>query len=266
MMRFRMASALVIVVVGVLLVPTVGAADDGPMPLTWVGMVKLNPGTGPQFEQAFEKYNRPLFDQMVADGKAMSWGLGYELAGPGGFDYVMWITMPGWAGMGAVEAAFDAQYESLSEEELATMIADWTAVTQPGENHNDLLRHTVFKGTPGADFKYLRLSAYTVNPGYGEDLMNMYKSFNVPTYEKLLEEGVISGYGMIQQAVHSDTSFTHEAWITFAELADLEKVEKAFDEREISDGDEAARDIAFRKIMKTDSHFDRLIRVTKHSN
>lgn len=263
MIRYRNTTVLVMTLL--LLVPLVGAAQDEPMPLTWVGMVQLKPGTGPEFEKAFDKYNKPLFDQMVADGKAMSWGLGYELAGPGGFDYVMWITMPGWAGMGAVEAAFEARHEGMSEDELAIMIADWMGVIQPGEERNELLRHMVFKGTPGADFKYLRLSAFTANPGYGDDLTKMYQSFVAPVYEKLLADGVISGYGLAEQAVHSDHSFTHEGWITFHDLADLESVDKAFKENEVSPGDEAARDAAFRKMIKPETHFDRLIRVSQHS-
>jgi hypothetical protein len=114
------------------------------------GMVNVKPGAGPLFEKAFDKYNKPLFDQLVADGKASSWAMGYELA---------------------------------------------------------------------------------------------------------------------EQAVHSDGSFTHEAWITFSELANLDKVDQAIEKAfsEMSAGDEVARKIAFMKMVKPESHFDRLIRVWKHS-
>jgi hypothetical protein len=95
----------------------------------------------------------------------------------------------------------------------------------------------------------------------------MYKSFMVPIYDKLLEDGVISGYGMVEQAVHSDSSFTHESWITFNSLADLENYEKAFMEAdaEVSKGDGVARELAFMKMVKHDSHFDRLMRVSKRN-
>jgi len=266
MTRSRLTSVLVMA--AVLLLPTLVAAQEEPMLLTWVGMMKVKPGAGPQFEQAFEKYNKPLFDQLVADGKALSWALGYELAGPGGYDYAMWITMPGWAGMGTVEAAFDARYEGMSEEELGAMIADWVAAIEPGADQTQLLRHTVAKSVPDEDFKYLRLSAYTVKPGHGGDVMKMYKSFNVPIYDQLLESGVITGYGMAQQAVHSDSSFTHEAWITFNDLGNLEKVQKAFmeAEAEVSEGDELARDLAYMKMIEHGTHYDRLIRVMMHSD
>jgi len=246
-----------------ILLPTLAAAQEGPMPLTWVGMYKVKPGTGPQFEKLFEKYDKPLCAKLVADGNAISWGLGYELAGPGGFHYAWWVTMPGWAAMGAVEAAFDEFYEGLSEEELATMSAERTAVMEPGTSQTQLLRHTVFQANPDADYKYLRLAAYTFKPGHDGDVMKMYKSFIVPTYDQLLESGVISGYGMMEQAVHSDSSFTHEAWITFADLADIEKYEKAFMEAdaEVSEGDGVARELAFMKMVKPDGHYDRLIRV-----
>jgi len=257
----------VLVVAALILLPSVAAAQEGPTLLTWAGMVNVKPGADPQFEKAFDKYNKPLFDQLVADGKATSWALGYELAGPGGYDYVVWINAPGWAGIGDIEAAFDSQYEGLSKEELAEMIEDWTAAIEPGDDQTLLLRHTVFKANPDADWKFLRLSHYTVKPGHGGDLMKMYKTIWVPIYDQLLETGAISGYGMAEQAVHSNGSFTHEAWITFSALANLDKVDQAIEEAfaEMADGDAVARNIAFMKMVKPEAHFDRLIRVWKHS-
>jgi hypothetical protein len=250
-----------------LLLPALAAAQEGPMPLSWAGMFKVNPGAELQFEKTFEKYEKPLLDQLVADGKASTWGLGYELAGPGGYDYVVWITAPGWAGIGEVESMFDARYEGMSEEDLAAMIEDWVAAIEPGSDQTLLLRHKVFKANPDADWNYLRLSYYTVKPGHGGDLMKGYKSFWVPIYDQLLETGVISGYGMAEQAVHSDSSFTHQAWITFNSLADLDRLVKAIEEanEEVSEGDSVARKIAFLKMVKADTHYDRLIRVWKHS-
>jgi len=261
MNRSRLIHALVIA--ALILLPTLAAAQEGPMPLTWVDTFKVKPGAGPQFEKLFEKYDKPLCDKLVADGNATSWGLGYELAGPGGFHYAYWVTMPGWAAMGAVEAAFDEVYEGFSEEEFA----EWTAVMEPGTGQTQLLRHTVFKATPDADWNYLRLSYYTVKPGHGDDLMKGYKSFWVPIYDQLLETGVISGYGMAEQAVHSDSSFTHQAWITFSDLADLDHLDKAIEEanEEVSEGDSVARKIAFMKMVEPDAHFCRLIRILMQS-
>ena len=251
----------IIVMAAFVLLPALVSAQDGPMPLTWAGMDKVKPGMNMQYPALFAKYSKPLLDQMVADEIATSWGVGYELAGPGGFNYLVWITMPGWAGMGAVEAAFDANYEGMSEEERETMMSEWMEVMETGDEQYMLLRHTVFNGNPDAKYKYLRLSNYTVKPGYEDDVSKMFKSFVAPVYDQLLKDGTIAGYGLIEQAIHSDSTFTHEAWITFDELADLEKVEKAFMAQKVSDGDEVARDLAFRKMFQQDAHYDRLIRV-----
>ena len=53
MTRSRLTSVLVMA--AVLLLPTLVAAQEDPMPLSWVGLVKVKPGAGPQFEKAFEK-------------------------------------------------------------------------------------------------------------------------------------------------------------------------------------------------------------------
>jgi hypothetical protein len=259
MSRYRVFPT--IVMAALILLPAFVSAQDGPMPLTWVGMDTVKPGKGMQYPALFAKYNKPLLDQMVADGSAMGWGVGYELAGPGGFNYLVWITMPGWAGMGAVEAAFDAHYEGMSEAEREAMMAEWEEVMEIGQEQHMLLRHTVFNASPDAKYNYLRLSNYTVNPGYDGDVQKMYKSFVAPVYDQLLKDGAIAGYGLIEQAIHSDSTFTHESWITFDELADLEKVEKAFKAQDVSDGDQVARDLAFKKMFQSDAHYDRLIRV-----
>ena len=257
----------VFTMVALVMLPALAAAQEGVEPLSWVFMIEVKPGTDMQFEKAFDAYTKPLFDKLIADGKAISWGLGYELAGPGGYDYVMWITAPGWAGIGAVEATFDARSEGMSEEELMAMIEEWAAVIEPDAVQYQLLRHTVFHANPDADYKYLRISGYTVKPGHGSDLEEMYKSFVAPVQAQLFEGGVIAGYGLLNQAVDSDSSFTHETWITFSDLADLEKYEQAFDEAyaAISDGEGVARRTAFYKMTDHKAHFDRLIRVWKKS-
>jgi hypothetical protein len=263
----RSRLTLVFVTAALLILPTLATAQEEATPLTWVGMMHVKPGSGPLFEKAFEKYNKPYFDKLVADGSAISWGLGYEMAGPGGYDYVVWITVPGWAGIGAVESMFDARYEEMSEEELMQMIEEWMAVIEPGKEETQLLEHKVFKAAPDVEYKYLRLSAFTVKPGHDGDFMKLYKSFWAPVYEELLETGVIAGYGMIEQAVHSDSAFTHESWITFNDLSNLTAVEQAFEKvyEEFSSGEGVALESVYMKIMKPGSHFDRLIRVWKRN-
>ena len=266
MIRSRIAT--IVVTVTLVCLPMLAAAqEEGPKPLSWVGMIQVKPGASPQFEKAFDAYEKPLLDQLVADGKAMSWALGYEMAGPGGYDYVFWVTVPDWAGIGDVEAAFETRYEGLSEDEAMAMVADWAAAIEPGSDQTQLLQHTVFKANPDAEWKYLRLTAVTVKPGHDSDAMKMWKSFWLPVYDQLLESGVIAGYGMVEQAVHSDSSFTHESWITFNDLANLDQFEKAFEAayEEISEGDGVARMAAYLQMFEADAHFDRLIRVWKQS-
>jgi hypothetical protein len=265
MIRSRFTLAIVTMVL--ILMPSLGAAQEEPMPMTWAGIFNVKPGADLLFEKTFDTYEKPLLDRLVADGKAASWALGYELAGPGGFDLVVWINAPGWAGVGNVEAMFESRYEGMSEEDLAAMIEDWTAAVEPEGDRTLLLRHKVFKANPDADFKYLRLSYYTAKPGHDDDLMKMYKSFAAPVYDQLLEKGVISGYGIAVQVIHADTSFTHQAWVTVDSLADFDAIDKAFDDAwaEISDGEGVAREFAFMKTVDYDSHFDRLIRVWKQS-
>lgn len=248
------------------LLPSVAASqEEGPMPMTWFRMVKTKPGAGPNFEKTFEKYEQPLLDRLVADGTALSWGLGFELVGPGGFDYLVWVNALGWAGIGEVQAVFDARRENMSEGELGKMTEDWMAVIEPGEEPSQVLRHVVVDGNPDVQPNYLHMSYHTARPGNSDDLIKIYRSFSVPVYAGLLETGVITAYGMVEQAVHSDSSFTHLAWIEFESLADLDKVERAFvnTDAEVSEGDGVVRKLAFMGIVQPEAHYCRLIRKLK---
>jgi hypothetical protein len=266
MIRYRLTTVVVTATL-MCLAPLAAAQEEGPTPLTWVRMMQVKPGADLLFEKAFDTYEKPLCDQLVADGTAISWALGYELAGPGGYNYVFWINAPDWASIGKIETAFDTLWEGRSEEDLAQMIADWTEALEPGGDQTQLLQHTVFKANPDADWKYLRLTAVTVKPGHGDDVVKMWKSFWAPVYDQLLESGVIAGYGMVEQAIHSDSSFTHESWITFNDLANLDQFEKAFETayEQISAGEGVARKAAFMKMLQSEAHFDRLIRLWKKS-
>lgn len=264
----RSRSTPVLVILALLLLPVLAAAqEEGPMPLTWAWMMHVKPGAEIQFEKAFDTYDKPILDRLVAEGTAISWALGYELAGPGGYDCVAWVTAPDWASIGKIEAAFEARYEGMSEEDLAEMLSDWNEAIEHGQEQTQLLQHTTFKAVPDADWKYLRLTAVTVRPGHGSDAVDMWKSFWMPVYDQLLESGVIAGYGMIEQAIHADSSFTHESWITFKELANLDQFEKAIEAayEELSKGDGVARKAAWLQIFVPEAHFDRLIRVWKRS-
>ena len=265
MKRWRMVPF--IVAVALMVLPSLAVAQEQPKLLSWVGFINVKPGADPMFEKAFDKYQAPLLNQLVADGHAASWGLGYELAGPGGYDYVVWVTMPGWAGMSAVEKAFDDRYESMSEDDLKGMMGEWLAAMEDDGEVTQLLRHQVFNSAPSTEYNYLKLSTWVVKPGHGGDVMQMYKDYAQPVYEQLLADGTITGYGMIEQVVHADSSFTHETWITFKDLADLDTVEAAFmaADEDVGEADHMARKLAYMKITNPAHHHDRLLRVWKRS-
>jgi hypothetical protein len=264
MNRWRMVPF--VVAVALMVLPSLAVAQEQPKLLTWVGFVNVKAGMDPMFEKAFDKYQAPLLNQLVADGHAASWGLGYELAGPGGYDYVVWINMPGWAGMSAVEKAFDDRYEGMSEDDLKGMMEEFVTSTEDGDQPTQLLRQQVFNSA-GPEYDYLRLSTWVVKPGHGGELMQMYKDYAQPVYEQLLADGTITGYGLIEQVVHADSSFTHETWITLKDLADLDAVEAAFmaADDEVGEADHMARKLAYMKIIDPSSHHDRLLRVWKRS-
>jgi hypothetical protein len=240
------------------------AAQDGPPPLTWVNTLEVHTGAGQQFMQMVREYDAPILEQLAADGTIMSWGVGAQMAGPPGLDYAMWVTVPSWASFAKVEQAFDEARSSMSEDDMASMIETWKTAVKEGSDHAQIIRHVVFEADPdAAPPKYLRLSVYTAKPGAGSDMMKMYEAYIQPTYQSLLDDGVIGGYGVAMQAVHTDSSWTHEAWIVCDDFADMDAIDQAFmqADAEASEGEMAAREAAFMAMGDYAAHYDRLLRV-----
>ncbi len=88
------------------------------LPYTRYGFVKVKPGKGDDYRKAWEKYNKPVLDKLIADGVVLGYGLDVEeVRSSGEFTHFTWIDTKDLAAMDKLRAAFIADRERRTQEE-----------------------------------------------------------------------------------------------------------------------------------------------------
>jgi hypothetical protein len=90
----------------------------GVLPYTRYGFVKVKPGKGGDYRRAWEKYNKPVYDKLIADGVILGYGLDVEdVRTSGEFTHFTWVDTKDLAAMDKLRAAFIADREHRTQEE-----------------------------------------------------------------------------------------------------------------------------------------------------
>jgi len=123
----------------------------GPMPpagtLPWVryNFVKVKPGKGADYRKAWEKYNKAVFDKMVADGTLLAFGLSVEdVRTDGDFTHYVWLATKDLATQDKIRAAFLADRDKRSSEEQEAITHLFTGLTDPDAARTELVRSLIF--------------------------------------------------------------------------------------------------------------------------
>jgi hypothetical protein len=265
-MHYRRAFVACVVVLGLLAVALPAAAQEMNEPLTWLINVTVKPGHFGDVKKATEKYDKPVLDKLVADGTIEGWGFACQMIGPPQESCMYYVTAANWAAMGKVEKAFHENRSAMKPAEMKAMEESFLTNTEPEKEVSSVVRHLVFKAHPGGEVNYLMRHIYTVKPGKGDEVEKLYKAYIEPTYQKLLDDGVILGFGLAVPDMHTGAGWTHTSWIVFSDMAQLDTVDKAFEEAYKARGKELNEmlDHTFLKAAVPGAHVDSLAHVIMH--
>jgi len=90
----------------------------GSLPFTRYNFTKVKPGRGEAYRNAWDKYNKPVFDKLVADGVLLAYGLAVEeVRTTGDFTHFTWYAVKSLGDFDKVRAAFIADRDRRSKEE-----------------------------------------------------------------------------------------------------------------------------------------------------
>lgn len=125
------------------------SAPAGVLPYTRYGFVKVKPGKGGEYRKAWEKYNKPVLDKLLADGVILAYGLSVEeVKTTSEITHFSWIDMKDLAAMDKVRDAFLADRNRRSEEERDAIADLFTSLTDPDAARSEVMRSIVFR-VPG---------------------------------------------------------------------------------------------------------------------
>jgi hypothetical protein len=118
----------------------------GVLPITRYNFVKVKPGKAAEYRQAWEKYNKPVYDKLVADGVVLAYGLATEaIKTDGDFTHFIWVATANLAGADKIVAAFAAENARRSESEQAAITATFTSLTDPDMSRSIVTKSRIFR-------------------------------------------------------------------------------------------------------------------------
>lgn len=127
------------------IVLNLGKVPPGTLPYTAYSSVRVKPGKAAAYRSAWEKYNKPIYDKLVADGVVLEYGLGVEaVKTTDDFTHFLWVVTKDLASRDTIRAAFLAYQDSLSEEARNAITAVFADLVE-GTGRQSIARSLIFK-------------------------------------------------------------------------------------------------------------------------
>lgn len=121
----------------------------GTLPFTRYNFIKVKPGKGADYRRTWEKYNKPVFDKLVADRVVLAYGLAQEeVKTAGEFTHFVWIATANMAEADKIGAAFAADRARRSEKERNEITEAFLDATEPDKARSVVTRSRIFKLAP----------------------------------------------------------------------------------------------------------------------
>jgi hypothetical protein len=122
--------------------PTIPA---GVLPYTRYAFVKVKPGKGGDYRKAWEKYNKPVYDKLVADGVILAYGFDVEdVRTSGEFTHFTWVDTKDLAAMDKVRAAFIADRDRRTQEEQDAITNLFVSALDTDASRGGMARSLIF--------------------------------------------------------------------------------------------------------------------------
>jgi len=121
------------------------SSTAGILPFTRYNFVKVKPGKGADYRKAWEKYNKPIFEKLAADGVVIAYGLSVEdIRTDGDFTHYGWYAVKDLASLDKVRSAFMADRDHRSQEEQDAISHLFVSLQDPDATRSEVLRSLIF--------------------------------------------------------------------------------------------------------------------------
>jgi hypothetical protein len=128
---------------------THAAPPEGLLPYSRYFFAKVKPGKGSEYRKAWEKYNKPILEKLLADGVILAYGLAVEeVRTDGDFTHFTWYDVKDLGQMDKVRATFFADREHRSQEEQDTISEVFNSLTDADASRGEVTHAVIFKAAP----------------------------------------------------------------------------------------------------------------------
>jgi hypothetical protein len=118
----------------------------GTLPVTRYNFIKVKPGKALEYRRAWEKYNKPVFDKLIADKSLLAYGLSAEeVKTDGDFTHFVWMAAADMSGLDKIAAAFAADRAQRSDAEQTSIAELFASVTEPDKARSIVTRSRIFR-------------------------------------------------------------------------------------------------------------------------
>lgn len=118
----------------------------GVLPFTRYNFVKVKPGKGADYRRAWEKYNKPVYDKLIADGVVLAYGLAVEeVKTEGDFTHFVWVATANMGAADKIGPRFTADRNRRSEEERNAIAETFASLTEPDKARSMVTRARIFR-------------------------------------------------------------------------------------------------------------------------
>jgi hypothetical protein len=198
---------------------------QAPKPLTSVALYKVAPEKVDAFV-AKGKTIAPVLDQLLAAGVVTAYGIDVDLLHvPGATNVALWMDVPNFAALGQLEKAI----ETFGRANPATM-QELRGLADGPSHHDMVVRNLESKSKPAAagSMPVSDFDQINIKPGRMGDYLELFRKYEKPVLEKLVDDGVIIGYSLGTEAVHTEKPGMVWTIVTMTDLGAKDKVNAAF--------------------------------------
>ena len=208
------------------------ATAEEPGPISWLSFETTKSGKSRDLIGATIKEDGPMYDELLANGTLSSWGIAIPInhTPRDHMNFMLWATMSGWDNVGDLEAGFMKLFASRTPEQMAALNKGYHDAVVEGSHHDWIIRHHVHQMGDGSQMpKYFRIGYYKATPGNGGKVTDFYQKYLQPVYQRLLDDGTITSFGLSTQELHGVGDWTHIGWYTMSKLGAIDTVQAAVD-------------------------------------
>ena len=225
--------------------------------LTSLATFKVAPGKEAAFLERGKAFV-PVLDKLVDAGVVLAYGIDVDmLHAPGVNNVVFWADVADFTALAKADDAIDGFMKS-----NPSLMADLFSMSD-ASTHADLVLRAWEEGhraAPAGAMPVQDIDMVQLKPERMQENLALFRKYDKPVLDKLVADGVIYGYSILTEAVHTmKPGFVWQV-TTLPDLGAKDKVHAAFVEayKNLPDGERAMLDKVASDMTEEGSHRDDL--------